>query len=293
MGFKLSALNGNRLCIFTKKLQPSAGMNKITVIDQLSREVVIPFPPKRIVSLVPSQTELLHALALDSEVTGITKFCIHPAEWSNTKVRIGGTRQLKLDVIRKLHPDLILANKEENDADQVKALMQEFPVWVSDVHNLDSATDMIRRVGMIANRTDSAKEIADRIVQQFRHLLPPASPFEGDENTVLYLIWRRPWMTVGGDTFIHDMLGRCGLQNAFAAGRRYPQLSDDEIRAGNSRYVFLSSEPYPFREKHSAEIKNLLPQAKIMLVDGEMFSWYGSRLLQAAAYMAKLQEEIR
>ena len=252
--------------------------------DQLGRRVNIPFPPRRIVSLVPSQTELLHYLG--ANVVGITKFCIHPDEWFRTKTRIGGTKQLHLDQIRALSPDLIIANKEENDAAQVQALMEEFPVWVSDIHTLEDALDMIKSIGVIVDRKEQAWQLADQIVRHFSALPHPS------ENEVLrktaYFIWRNPWMVAGGDTFINEMMKVCGLNNVFSGIDRYPVITMEQLKDTGCELVMLSSEPYPFREKHISELQGILPEAKILLVDGEMYSWYGSRLLHAPAYFSTI-----
>ena len=108
-----------------------------------------------------------------------------------------------------------------------------------------------------------------------------------------YLIWRNPWMTIGGDTFIHDMLSRCGFQNIFGDHNRYPEVTIDTLRNKNCQLLLLSSEPYPFKENHIAELQQELPDTKIMLVDGEMFSWYGSRLLKAPDYFSGLLKQLQ
>ncbi len=113
--------------------------------DQTGREVSIPSHPQRIISLVPSQTELLFDLGLEEQVAGITKFCVHPEKWFRSKTRIGGTKNIKSALIHQLQPDLIIANKEENVKEQVEELAAHYPVWVSDIHDLQSALDMIRR----------------------------------------------------------------------------------------------------------------------------------------------------
>ena len=131
--------------------------------DQLGRSVELLNAPKRIVSLVPSQTELLFDLGLNDKVVGITKFCVHPEGWYRTKKRIGGTKQLHIDEIKELTPDLIIANKEENVRDQIEELAKDFPVWISDVNNLDSASSMITGIGEITSRKPQAKDIIHQI----------------------------------------------------------------------------------------------------------------------------------
>jgi ABC-type Fe3+-hydroxamate transport system substrate-binding protein len=247
----------------------------------LGRRVNIPFPPRRIVSLVPSQTELLYHLG--ANVVGITKFCIHPSEWFRTKTRIGGTKQLHLDIIRSLSPDLIIANKEENDAAQVKALMDEFPVWVSDIHTLEDALEMIKSVGEIVDCHEQALQLSMQIAENFTGMDDQVMV----KNTA-YFIWKDPWMVAGGDTFINEMMKVCGFDNIFADTPRYPVVNLEELKGKDCQLVLLSSEPYPFKEKHIAELQQILPAAKILLVDGEMYSWYGSRLLAAPAYFRSL-----
>lgn len=241
-------------------------------------------PPKRIVSLVPSQTELLYDLGLGEETVGITKFCVHPDSWFRSKTRIGGTKTLHRDRIAALQPDLILANKEENVKEQVEALGDIAPVWISDIHNLNDALQMIRTIGMLTDKQEKADTIAGHIAEDFNSLKPFPC-----KHSALYLIWRKPWMTVGSDTFIHDILQRAGLNNSYADQERYPPLSDADMIARNPSLVLLSSEPYPFKEQHIQELQTLLPAATIQLVDGELFSWYGSRLLHTAAYLKQLQ----
>jgi ABC-type Fe3+-hydroxamate transport system substrate-binding protein len=251
--------------------------------DQLGNTVKLPSFPTRIVSLVPSLTELLYHLGLGDRVVGITKFCVHPDEWFNSKTRIGGTKTVKLEVIGRLQPDLVLANKEENIKDQVVELSRHYPVWTSDVHHLASALDMIREVGIITGTSQQAANIITRIQSGFAQLQT-----SNIKPQTAYLIWRNPWMTIGGDTFIHDMLDRCGLQNIFSDATRYPEVSIEMLRNKNCRLLLLSSEPYPFKEVHIAELQEQLPGTKILLVDGEMFSWYGSRLMEAPAYFESM-----
>ena len=255
-------------------------METRTVIDQVGRTVLIPKFPKRIISLVPSQTELLFDLGLDQRVVGITKFCVHPKEWFRTKARIGGTKKLDFNTISDLNPDLIIANKEENNKEDIERLEKDFPVWVSDINNLDSALEMIRLVGEITS-TD-ASELVSKIERNFQQL----KPFYPEQKT-LYLIWKDPYMSAGSDTFISDIMNRFGLKNAVKE-TRYPKLSEEDISELNPDLVLLSSEPYPFKKKHIQELQQLLPNAEIKLVDGEMFSWYGSRLKLTPSYLNSL-----
>ena len=236
-------------------------------------------PAKRIISLVPSQTELLHYLGLENETIGITKFCIHPTEWFRNKIRVGGTKNIDIQKITALQPDLIIANKEENAREQVEQLAAHFPVWVTDVNTLDDAYQMIENIGTLTGKTSEASILVSKIKIEFTQLPLPHLPLPA-----CYLIWKDPYMTVGGDTFIHHMLEKAGFENVFASRLRYPEVSVKEIRELGCKVLLLSSEPYPFKQKHIDELQQQLPGITIKLVDGEMFSWYGSRLLYAPSY---------
>jgi ABC-type Fe3+-hydroxamate transport system substrate-binding protein len=243
--------------------------------------------PKKIISLVPSQTELLHDLDLEEETIGLTKFCYHPKEWYRSKERIGGTKTINIKKIISLQPDLIIANKEENIKEQVEELAKIFPVWLTDVNSLDDALKMITDIGTLTNRKAKAKEITSQI----KKTLPDQSQSKKVKQKVIYLIWRNPYMGAGGDTFINDMISRAGFDNLLKNKKRYPTINLEEFATKKFALIFLSSEPYPFKEKHILEINKSLPNTKVILVDGEYFSWYGSRLLKSAAYFKKLREE--
>lgn len=241
----------------------------------------------RIVSLVPSQTELLFDLGLEEEVIGITKFCIHPHIWYKTKQRVGGTKKLNLEIIDSLHPDLIIANKEENTKEDIEALAKKYPIYLSDVSNVNDALEMIHEVGMLVGKQQEALQIINEIISlKQKRILNPSS------LKTLYLIWYNPYMAAGSDTFIHSMLQEAGFPNCLAQ-KRYPELCIKEIIELNPDLIFLSSEPFPFKQKHIDELQNLLPNSKIVLVDGELFSWYGSRMLKSFDYFSQLNESIR
>lgn len=258
--------------------------------DQTGHTIELSAQPKRIVSLVPSQTELLADLGLEAEVVGITKFCIHPNTWFRNKTRIGGTKDVKPERVAALKPDLIIANKEENVKEQVEALRTIAPVWTSDINTLEDAYDMIIQLGEITDRATEANDILQKTKTAFAEL--EKKPLKLKAKTCLYLIWKDPYMSVGADTFIHDMLTRCGLVNLLANQNRYPTITAEQIKTLSPEIILLSSEPYPFKEKHIAALQDLLPSTHITLVDGEMFSWYGSRLMQAHAYFCGLSERI-
>lgn len=259
----------------------------ITVTDQLGRRVVVPFPPQRIVSLVPSQTELLFDLGLGEKVVGVTKFCIHPAEARTKATIIGGTKNFNFEKIAALKPDLIIGNKEENYQDGIEQLTAKYPVWLSDISNLTEALDMIRRVGFITGAKEKAATMANEIEASFAALETPNT--EETPVSAAYFIWRKPYMAAATGTFIDDMLRRMGIVNAFAGQSRYPEISAEQLATAAPQRILLSSEPYPFAAKHLAEFQQICPAAKVEIVDGELFSWYGSRLLQSAAYFSRLR----
>lgn len=240
-------------------------------------------PARRIVSLVPSLTELLHHLGLEQETVGITRFCIHPKTWHQQKKRVGGTKDVKVAEVLALQPDWVIASKEENVETQVRGIADQVPVLLTDIQHLEDAIAVIRRVGEISGKQKLAAELAGNISTAFREL-PPVS----ERKQAVYFIWHQPWMVAGGDTFIHDMLRRAGFENAFGHLNRYPAVTLEAVKAARPDILLLSSEPYPFRQKHLDALKQEFPEAAVRLVDGEMFSWYGSRMLQAPAYFAAL-----
>jgi ABC-type Fe3+-hydroxamate transport system substrate-binding protein len=256
-------------------------------IDQMGNEIVLKEKPRRIISLVPSQTELLHYLGLENEVIGITKFCIHPQNWFKTKTRIGGTKTINIEKIKQLKPDLIIGNKEENVQSQIEELQKYFPVWMSDIYSLKDAYRMIECVGNITDKTKEANDLVNAIQQGFDSIKNKVA----SQNKLVYLIWNNPLISVGSNTFINYILNEIGFENAMKENR-YPALTSEYLKTLNPHFIFLSSEPFPFKEKHIKELQKNLPRAKILLVDGEMFSWYGSRLLHAPKYFIELLSEL-
>lgn len=257
------------------------------VVDQLNRTIQVPDKVESIISLVPSQTELLFYLGLEQNVKGVTKFCLHPNEAKTTSKIIGGTKSIHLDRIDQIKPDIIFANKEENTKEMIAALADKYPVWISDILTKYDALAMIQSVGKVLGKMQEADQLVALIKKSWK---PIANKFKGKK--VLYLIWQRPYMAVGNTTYINSVLNFVGLNNVVDAPR-YPELSMEEMRSLQPDIVLLSSEPYPFKEKHIASIQNLMPEALIQLVDGEMFSWYGPRMLRAAEYFDQLTFDIK
>jgi ABC-type Fe3+-hydroxamate transport system substrate-binding protein len=248
----------------------------------LSQNIPVHKKHSRIISVVPSQTELLSYLRLDEEVVGITKFCVHPEKWFKNKTRVGGTKNLNLKIIDQLSPDLIIANKEENVKEQIEELAKKYDVWVTDVNNLNDAINMISDIGKLTNRIETASALAWRIKEDFEKLKNHFS--DKRKVSTAYFIWKDPYMVAAGDTFINEMMPYCGLENIFSEKKRYPEISLEEIIEKKCELILLSSEPYPFKQKHKEEIQNQLPQIKIQLADVEMFRSYVNRLLKSVDY---------
>ncbi|NDK55069.1 ABC transporter substrate-binding protein [Pontibacter fetidus] len=253
----------------------------------MGRKVMLLQLPQRIISLVPSQTELLFDLGLADRIVGVTKFCIHPTTQVKSKTIVGGTKNFKFDIIAELQPDLIIGNKEENYKEGIEALQQKYNVWMSDIYTLEDALEMMRQVGKLTGTQTIAQQLTQIIVTRFAQLQPAQPPIKA-----AYFIWRKPYMAVGGNNFIDNMLQLCGFENIFSDLDRYPQISPEQLQQADPQLILLSSEPYPFQEKHIAEFQELCPKATIKVVDGEMFSWYGSRLTKAPAYLQSVIAEV-
>ncbi len=259
--------------------------------DQMGREILLDKPPGKIISLVPSQTELLFELGLGDKITGITKFCIHPTHLVKEKIKIGGTKNINLHKIRQINPDLIIGNKEENEKSQIEELSRSFPVWMSNIQNLENAAGMIHAIGKLTGTEAKAASITEEINKKFSGLKIFTAGLR--PLKLAYIIWKKPLMTINKDTFIHHMAERCRLYNVFGEKQeRYPEITMEELQAAAPDIILLSSEPYPFKEKHIAEFSDICKNAKVLCTDGEMFSWYGSRLLHAPAFFTKVVKEI-
>jgi ABC-type Fe3+-hydroxamate transport system substrate-binding protein len=254
--------------------------------DQMGNELVLPALPGRIISLVPSQTELLFDLGLESRIAGITKFCIHPKAKTESVPKIGGTKKFDSDKIISLKPDLIIGNKEENYKEGIETLQKNFPVWMSDIKDIYDALFMIQSLGELNGKEEEAFQLAFKIKNSLTEYQAPY------RLRAAYFIWKDPFMSVGHDTFIHELMRVAGFSNVFSDQQRYPIVSEDNIKDSAPEIILLSSEPYPFVEKHLQEFRQLCPDALVILVDGEMFSWYGSRLQYSVSYFKTLEKII-
>lgn len=252
----------------------------MTIFDQLGHEVQLSKPAKRIVSLVPSLTEFLSDIGLDKEVVGITKFCIKPKAWFENKKRVGGTKKVSFEKVKALKPELVIANKEENDKNDIELLKQICPVYVSDISNFSDAIEAMQDIGQLTGKSKDANEVIERCKRTNHETSGIVK-----SKTCIYAIWEKPLMISGKDTYINHWLSHIGFKNlADELGARYPELSELELKKLNIDYMFLSSEPFPFKQIHLEKYQKLLPNTKIMLVDGEAFSWYGSRIYKSSEY---------
>ena len=260
--------------------------------DQLGTNHKFIFVPKRIVSLVPSQTELLYDLGLEDSLVGITKFCVHPIHLKSLKTIVGGTKNVKFDKIKALEPDIIICNKEENTQEIVKELSQICPVWVTEIKTIADNLQMIQDFGQLFNKRTEAQKWIDKI--KFAQHDFDQFMIDKPIKKVAYFIWSDPYMVAGSNTFINEMLHINKFENIYHNKEgRYPEIELKKIRLeGDPDYVFLSSEPFPFNDTHAFEIGRYTHHATTIFVDGEMFSWYGSRLLKAFDYFKLLQARI-
>ncbi len=262
-----------------------------TYTDQLGITHSFESVPQRIISLVPSQTELLYELGLEEKIVGITKFCVHPYHFKSTKKIVGGTKKVHFEKIKLLQPDIIICNKEENTEEMVAELRKIATVWVTDICTIEDNLQMITDFGQLFNARTEAQKWNDKL----KFALANFKNFIADQpiKKVAYFIWKDPYMVAGGSNFINELLNLNHFENIYEDRGRYPEVEISKIRAeGDPAIVFLSSEPFPFTEQHAFEIGVHTHHAKTIFVDGEMFSWYGSRLLKAFDYFMKLHQKL-
>lgn len=279
------------LAPFAVKLKIFSNLKQIILADQLGIQHTFETSPKRIISLVPSQTELLCDLGLEDRLVGITKFCVHPYRLKMTKKIVGGTKKVHFEKIRLLQPDIIICNKEENTKEIVEELRKICPVWVTDIITIEDNFRMISDFGQLFNCRIEAQKWKDKLafaLSDFRNFIK-------DKRIIktAYFIWKNPYMVAGSANFINELLRLNHFENSYDHLGRYPEINIEKMQeVGNPEIVFLSSEPFPFKKEDGYEIAQFVPNAPIVLVDGEMFSWYGSRLLKAFDYFKKLHNTL-
>ncbi len=252
--------------------------------DQMGNTIVLPEYPKRIISLVPSLTELLFDLGLDEEIIGVTDFCISPENKVKNRVKIGGPKHFDFQIIDTLKPDLMIGNMEENYQAGILRLQKKYPVWMSDITTLMDMLEAISGIGAVTGRMDEADRI-NREISGRMDRLPRFKPLKA-----AYLIWKDPLMAAGGNTFINEMMKRCGFINIFSNLNRYPVIQINEL--SDAEIIVLSSEPYPFSTSDREYFMQEFPRIDVVIVDATMFSWYGSHILYSADYFTKLRNTL-
>jgi len=237
--------------------------------DHIGRPVEVE-KPKTVVSLVPSITELLIDLGVD--VIGRTKFCVHPKATVDNIPIIGGTKNFHFNKISKLNPDLIIGNKEENYEKGINFLEESFATWISEIVTISDALRLVEDLGAIFNKQNLSHVLKEKLEQKYAQLKGTCS------GSVLYLIWNDPFISAGKETYIDSFLDLLGYKNVINDAR-YPSITSDEIRDLKPEKILLSSEPYPFKEKDLNFFEKNFPGIDVKLVDGELYSWYGTRIL--------------
>ena len=254
------------------------------IVDQLNQTLTFNQIPKRIISLVPSQTELLVDLGLENKIVGVTKFCVHPTHIRKNKTIVGGTKKVNFEKIISLQPDIIICNKEENTKEMVTELQKIAPVWISDIVSIEDSLDMISKLGYLFNKENEAANLVESIISErdsFLEFIKNRKP-----QKTAYLIWKNPYMIAGKNTFINELLQLNKFENvSLDLNSRYPEISELELK--KATIILLSTEPFPFKNKDVKQLETSLDK-KVILVDGEYFSWYGSRLKDAFNYFKSL-----
>jgi ABC-type Fe3+-hydroxamate transport system substrate-binding protein len=257
------------------------------LLDDLQRSVTLQAPPRRIVSLVPSVTELVCGLGQATSLIGCTRYCTEPSDVVRGLVRVGGTKSPDLDRIAGLAPDLVLVNAEENRREDFQQLIDRgLTVWVSFPRTVAEAGQSVRRLGAALDAAPAAGRMADDIDAA----VGPAM----SARRVFCPIWRKPWMSFNSDTYAHDLV-QCagGLNVCAAANARYPIVDLDEIAKLDPEVVLLPDEPYPFAEKHRSHLLALAGTAamrdeRIHFIDGKALFWYGPRTAAGLRTIAAL-----
>jgi ABC-type Fe3+-hydroxamate transport system substrate-binding protein len=261
--------------------------------DASGARLTLPAPPRRIVSLIPSITETLFALGMGEAVAGCTIYCTQPPDGVAGKTRIGGEKNPRLDLIRELGADLVLANIEENLREHVETLRGwGIPVYVTYPRTVADGIRLIRELGAVTGAAERAAALAEPLERRYAELrarLAGRAP-----QRVFCPIWRNPYMTINRDTYVHDMLAVCGGENVFGAKpARYPEVTLAEVAATQPEVIVLPDEPYRFRQAHLADFTPYADMpavraGRVHLVDGKLLSWYGPRIGEALATLPGL-----
>ncbi len=257
-----------------------------SIVDALGHTHTFENSPQRIVSLVPSTTETLYQLDVWDRVVGVTRYCVHPRSATSEKIVVGGTKQCNYDTIRSLNPDLILCNQEENTVEMVNQFKKlGVPVVVFFPKTQADAMEDLHTLGNIVGRSDIVDEWKARW-----------QAIQGNSSTTpfqyAYLIWRKPWMVVGTDTFIHQQLNSIGGDNYFGTSAERYQNIDKDALLNCTAHILLSSEPFPFSQVHRQELIDMgIPKERIHFINGEYCSWHGVRMLESLSYLQEWKKQ--
>lgn len=257
------------------------------IVDDLGRKLSIKKHPQRIISLVPSLTELLVDLGLEDKLVGITRFCIHPKRLKKEKAQVGGTKKVNYAKIKALKPDFILCNKEENTKEMVIELQKIAPVYVTAITSIEDTLETVLALGGLLNCSENALKITKTINSEYLKFKEFIA--NQPKRKTAYFIWKSPWMVAGENTFINELLALNNFENSYINQGHYPTVDINQL--AKLDLLLLSSEPYPFQEKDAIALTEKTG-IKTILVDGEYFSWYGSRLIQAFSYFKTLQQSL-
>ncbi len=267
----------------------------IQMTDATGWPVELGAPPRRIVSLVPSTTETVFALGSGEQVVGVTRYCVRPDEARQRARVIGGTKSPRIDVIRRLEPDLILANQEENREQDVRKLRTLAPVYVAFPRDVPSAVAEILNLGILLDREGSARRLAAELADSLARVREKSAARPPYSH--LYLIWQNPYLCAGPGTFIDALLSETGGRNVIPSGQtRYPEIALQQMQQLAPQVIFLSSEPFPFAEQDrkglAEKLSGLDWERRCLRVDGQLLSWHGVRMREGLPYVAGLASEV-
>ena len=246
--------------------------------------------PERIVSLVPSLTEALFAFGVGEKLVGRTRYCTQPPQKVGKIPKIGGTKKVSVPRVLNLEPDLVVAVREENTRENIEELREAgIPVLVGAPQDVAGAIDLLKeladRVG--APRSEAVLGPIERVYEKLR------AERREEARRVFVPIWKKPYMSVGSDTYVHDVLATCGGDNVFGGAVRYPAVTLEEVEAARPEVILLPDEPYPFSAEDLEEFYSLdVPAARedrIHLVDGKLLTWYGPRMASSLVQLSALQ----
>lgn len=241
---------------------------------------------ERVISLVPSLTELVLDIGIDNRLIGRTRFCLYPEDEVSKVEIVGGTKNPNLKKILALKPDLIIANKEENRKEDIEYLKEHTEVLVTIIDTIEEAKRTIEIIGELLDLQKNSIDLVSKVTS-LQNLNKDFKPID-----TAYFIWKDPWMVAASKTYIDDVMAQFKLKNAFKEFERYPQITIDDLKDKSPELILLSSEPYPFAEKHADELRKLFPSTEIVCINGEWFSWYGSRMVAAFKNLQEWRTDI-